>query len=329
MVLAQLSWWPWMKRIVLLVMVSLAGVYPSAHAESTPQNLIREMGLSEVAQTLAVTTQSDCLITPVQDTLDWRAQSTLACLGLEGPADKVLERWQNHPLYGRLRDPGAPAWLRERAADVREFEALLGAVMVAGLSTGYNIVPQSLWPEFDPETTIIYSHSDWQHARQLVALLAIHGLTPTVTPLLKQSKFLFRDEWGDPERELPRLANGQRVIDQLEFELFLHFETPAQVARFGELVTQYAKRDSEEEGGLLYGSWWQPFYRTFAPFEGFHRLVVMLVSYKGFRVNLLSLPQQAKERLIKLRALSDEWQVTPYDIWVNPAFYRFQLGDYR
>lgn len=318
-----------MKHIVLLVLMSLAGVFPSAHAEPTAQDLIREMGLSELAQTLAVTTQSDCLISPAEDTSDWRAQSTLACLGLSGAADTVLERWHNHPVYGRLRDPGTPPWLRERAADVRDFEVLLGAVMVAGLSTGYNIVPQSLWPEFDPETTVIYSHSDWQHARQLVALLAIHGLTPTVTPLLKQSKFLFRDEWGEPERELPRLADGQRVIDQLEFELFLNFETPEQVTRFGELVTQYAKRDSEDEVGLLHGSWWQPFYRTFVPFDQYHRLVVMLVSYRGFRVNLLSLPEEAADRLTRLRALSDEWQVTPYDIWVNPAFYRFQLGDYR
>lgn len=46
-------------------------------------------------------------------------------------------------------------------------------------------------------------------------------------------------------------------------------------------------------------------------------------------MNLLSLPEEAAERLTRLRALSDEWQVMPYDIWVNPAFYRFQLGDYR
>ena len=318
-----------MKYFVWLTLVGLTGGCASTPVEPSPQELIRDMGLSELAQTLTVTTQSDCLIAPAKDTFEWRAQSTLACLGVDGPAETVLELWQNHPVYGRLRDTGAPAWLNERAADVRDFEALLGQVMVAGLSTGYNIVPQSLWPQFDTRTTVIYSHSDWQHARQLVALLALHGLTPEVTPLVKQSKFLFRDEWGEPERELPRLANGQRVVDQLEFELFLHFEGPEQIERFGELVTQYAKRDSEDEEGLLHGSWWQPFYRTFEPIEQYHRLVVMLVSYRGFRVNLLSLPDQAEDRLTKLRALSDEWRVTPYDIWVNPAFYRFQLGDYR
>ncbi|MCR9259210.1 MAG: hypothetical protein NXH95_05780 [Pseudomonadaceae bacterium] len=318
-----------MKYVALLALVSLAGGCQAVNADASAEGLIREMGLSEVAQTLASTSQADCLVAPVQDTIEWRAQSVLACLGFAGPAETVLQRWQNHPVYGRLRDPGAPLWLQERAADLRDFEALLGAAMVAGLSTGYNIVPQALWPEFDAESTVIYSHSDWQHARQLVALLALHGLTPEVTPLVKQSKFVARQEWGNAERDLPTLSNGQRVIDQLEFELFFRFDSPRQVEKFGELVTQYAKRDSQDEVGLIHGAWWQPFYRTFAPFPQLNRLVVMLVSYRGFRVNLLSLPEQAPERLLKLRALSDEWQITPYDIWVNPAFYRFQMGDYR
>ena len=107
------------------------------------------------------------------------------------------------------------------------------------------------------------------------------------------------------------------------------FESIEDIDRFYELVTRYAKKDSPDEPGLIYDAWWQPFYRTFQPSSFGKELTVQLVSFQGYRTNLMSLPKDAEEKLQKLRAMHADWSVEPISIWVNPAFYRFQLGDYR
>ncbi len=201
--------------------------------------------------------------------------------------------------------------------------------MAAGLSTGYNIVPHAMWPQFDATRTVIYGHSDWRHARQLVALLHTESLYPRVIPLVKKSAFLFREGWGQPSHPLKTLANGQIVIDQVEFDIFLEFDNSADVERFAQLVTRYAKKDSEDEAGLIYGAWWQPFYRTLYARPGAHELTVMLLSFRGYRTNLMGLPEQAAARIKILRTLDPEWTVSTYDIWVNPGFYRNQFGEYK
>jgi hypothetical protein len=43
----------------------------------------------------------------------------------------------------------------------------------------------------------------------------------------------------------------------------------------------------------------------------------------------MSMPEEAEEKMAKLRAMHPDWTVTAVDIWVNPGFYRAQLGDYR
>ena len=41
------------------------------------------------------------------------------------------------------------------------------------------------------------------------------------------------------------------------------------------------------------------------------------------------MPDEASAKKAKLEAMHSDWEVEAVDIWVNPAFYRFQLGDYR
>ncbi len=316
-------------RLALLTLGLITAFAAVANEAGSPEALVQQLGLLEVAQTITAETHSACVVTPSEVTAAWQARTLLACLGFAGDSAQIQQQWRAHPVFSRLQETGGPAWLEAAATTVADFEQRLAAAMVAGLSTGYNIVPEELWPDVDPQTTVIYGHADWQHARQLVALLAVNGLHPVVTPLVKKSAFLYRDDWGEPEQELPRLANGQRIVDQLEYDLFMQFASHAEVERFSDLVTLYAKRDSDAETGLIHGAWWQPFYRTLAPFENSHRLTVMLVTYAGYRVNLMSLPDQALQRMEALRKLDVEWRVAPFDIWVNPGFYRGQFGDYR
>ena len=298
------------------------------HGESSSSaDRVRQLGLIELAATLSEQKITRC--SAENDTtgnlLERQAAALLACLDVTGPGMGLLATASFTQLY----ETAAPSWLTRGQAQVASFESRLQNAMAAGLSTGYNVVPQFKWPDFDPTRTVIYGHNDWRHARQLVALLYSEGLRPNVTTLIKKSAFLHRDNWGEPEQPLPTLATGQRYVDQLEYDLFIEFTATADVQRFAELVDRYAKKDSEDEVGLIYGAWWQPFYRTLQPFAGGHQLSVMLVTSGGYRANLMSVPELAAEKVRALKSLDPEWQVATFDIWVNPGFYRNQLGDYR
>ena len=147
--------------------------------------------------------------------------------------------------------------------------------------------------------------------------------------LRKQSAFLYRDDWGPPGRTLPLLDNGQKYIDQLEYDLFFEFEQRTDIEKFAQIIDRYAKKDHADETGLIIDAWWQPFYRTFTPFERGRKLTVLLVTWNGYRANLMSIPSLAAGKLQALRELDAEWQITPIDIWVNPGFYRNQEGKHK
>jgi len=311
-----------------LVIAFILGMSPilSAAANQSMLDTVRSWQLEELAATFSDEKTDRCLVNyPVEgDAETRRAGALLACLG-QDPFGS------NRPpqVLVDLENTGKPDWLLTGAHRIEIFEEKLRKAMVSELTTGYNIVPIPLWPEFDVERTVIYGHSDWKHARQLIALLITEGLKIKVTALVKKSAFLYRDKWGEPAHVLPTLTNGHRYIDQLEYDLFIEFAKPSDIAKFVELVNRYAKKDSESEGGLIHGAWWQPFYRTLVSRPNAHELSVMLVSSDGYRTNLMALPELMAPRLPKLQAIDVDWQIETFSIWVNPGFYRNQLGDYR
>lgn len=316
----------WRIAIILAVATNAS---PIATAQFT--KLLEEFGLTEVAYTLKEEDIDTHLPSSAQDLPAEEKQSLvlLRALNLIGSENEIRRAWEQHSIYTDLTEPEDPAWFKEDKTIIDTFIQQLGKPLEERITSGYNIIPQSLWPSFDKDRTVIYGHNDWKHARQLVALLHTKGLKPKVTPLIKQSAFLFRDDWGEPTRELVKLENGERLVVQNEYDLFIEFDKPADVERFAELVTQYAKKDSDDEPGLLYDSWWQPFYRSLRPTETGHPLTVMLVKYNGYRANLISLPEEAKGKYKKLAGMNPDWDLETASIWVNPGFYRWQLGDYK
>lgn len=316
----------WRIPIILAVAIAASPIAPAQFTK-----LVEAFGLTEVAHTLNQDDISRYLRPSDQElpAVEKPSLALLKALNLTGSENEIRRAWKQHPIYTDLTEPQNPAWFNVDKEIIDTFIQQLGKPLEERITSGYNIVPQSLWPSFDKDRTVIYGHNDWKHARQLIALLHTKGLNPKVTPLVKQSAFLFRDDWGEPTRELVKLENGERLVVQNEYDLFIEFDKPANVERFAELVTQYAKKDSDAEPGLLYDSWWQPFYRVLRPTETGHPLTVMLVNYKGYRANLISLPEEAKEKYDKLVSMNPDWALDTFTIWVNPGFYRWQLGDYK
>lgn len=322
------------QSIQILLLTSGIGLLVSSCTSENRTNylaVVEELELSELAATFDTDKTARFVSESPDGTTkeEQQAAALLNSLDLTGSHQEILARWQKHPIKRFLDTTDEPVWLTEDAATIDAFADKLKESIEHGISTGYNIMPVNRWPTFDPSKTIIYGHNDLKHARQLYALCYSEGLRPQVSFLNKSSAFVFRDDWGEPSVPLIQLKNGDRLVTALEFDLCIEFESKGDIDRFYELVTRYAKKDTPDEPGLIYDAWWQPFYRTFQPSSFGKELTVQLVSFQGYRTNLMSLPKDAEEKLKKLRAMDTEWSVEPIRIWVNPAFYRFQLGDYR
>lgn len=317
---------------ILAGLTAILLLQPSCSKQTTDYTaLVAELELAELATTFneEKTKRLAPKNTDRLPLVDRQSAALLASLGLTGNRADILGLWTTHPIYLKLNKVEEPAWLTLRKGTVMDFASRLTKPLEASISTGYNIVPGSLWPQFDPDRTVVYGHNDWKHAKQLCALLHSEGLKPSITVLQKQSAFIYNDDWGEPTIPLVPLKNGKRLVVGVEFDLFLEFEEKEDVERFAELVTRFAKKDSPDEAGLIHDAWWQPFYRTFIPTTFGQPLTVMLVQYQGYRANLISLPKDASEKIKQIQSLDPDWTVEPVTIWVNPAFYRFQLGDYR
>jgi hypothetical protein len=213
--------------------------------------------------------------------------------------------------------------------EAERMEAWLRAAVGDGISTGYNIVPEKLWPTYDAGRTIIYGHSNIRHARQLLLLLRIHGLHPEFRFVAKTSGFRYREGWGGSTEGLLELSDGGHLVLGEEYDLFLLFDESAGRLRFAEIVSRYAKKNEADQEGLIHGAWWQPFYRTFEPLDSMAEVRMLRVRYKGYRSNIISLMEAAPEKRAELSARFPEMVVDAVPAWVNPSFYRYMGGAFR
>ncbi|QXD24468.1 hypothetical protein F7C95_00750 [Opitutia bacterium ISCC 51] len=293
--------------------------------------ILEEMELSELAATFNEEKTKQFAPPRLKEAgeKERRAAAVLGSLDLNGSRQEMLQQWASHPIQQFLQTAMQPNWMEKDKPIIDAFEKRLAQPIEQRITTGYNIMPENRWPQFDPAKTILYGHNDLKHARQLYALCYSEGMRPRVSFLHKRSAFLFRDDWGEPSVPLVQLNNGDRLVTAQEHDLCIEFEASEDVDRFYDLVTRYAKKDTEDEAGLIHDAWWQPFYRTFQPNSFGNQLTLLLVRYEGYRTNLMSMPEEASEKKNKLEAMHSDWEVEAVDIWVNPAFYRFQLGDYR
>lgn len=255
-------------------------------------------------------------------------------------ADFVAVQSNPHrTLLGRLGDSALHTQLSqvlnwEGLLAERELLNRLGQALSDGLLTGYDLRETAVYDTLPDTHTLIYSHSDLHHLRQLVALLDGAELRAWVYLTPKVSAFLYREGWGGDGAHLVTLDSGVRVVQGREMAVAFRFETTQDRQRFHELVEQYAKRDSEEERGLISGSWWQPFYYTGAPIKGFESISLLVVAGGSVEATLTVLEERTESVMGALAALladggHEAWTIRREQVWVNPAFFRFLQGDFK
>lgn len=245
----------------------------------------------------------------ISDFLD-NNENSLGNISDKNIFEKVLVKWNNTV-------PAKDDFLLEK----------LNIALANGLITGYNLKNSNSYANFDKNLSMSYGHNDIIHAIQLIALLKSEGIDAKVQLEPKTSAFLHNPNWGAPNYTHIILEDGKIVVTPLEYDLKFQFVNNKDKIKFTKLVDLYAKKDSENQKGLIYKSWWQPFIQT-GKIEGYQMLISHLVKNGDFEANILTLPKSSKDFITFMKKESN-LKVTTQEIWVNPAFYRFMEGDYK
>ena len=203
----------------------------------------------------------------------------------------------------------------------------LNIALAKKLTTGYNIKIKSTYANFNPELSLSYGHNGIKHANQLIALMKSEGLDAKVQIEPKTSAYLHMPDWGEPATPNIVMEDGQIVIIPLEYDLQFEFKDKADKMKFIQLIDKYAKKDEVDEENLIYDAWWQPFLQT-EKIDGFEKLIVNIASEGEYEAYVLTLPKKS-DALIKELAKNKNLKLKTKEVYVNPSFYRFMLGEYK
>ena len=203
----------------------------------------------------------------------------------------------------------------------------LNIALAKKLTTGYNIKIKSTYANFNPELSLSYGHNGIKHANQLIALMKREGLDAKVQIEPKTSAYLHMPDWGEPATPNIVMEDGQIVITPLEYDLQFEFKDKADKMKFIQLIDKYAKKDEVDEENLIYDAWWQPFLQT-EKIDGFEKLIVNIASEGEYEAYVLTLPEKS-DALIKELAKNKNLKLKTKEVYVNPSFYRFMLGEYK
>lgn len=203
----------------------------------------------------------------------------------------------------------------------------LNIALAKKLTTGYNIKIKSTYANFNPELSLSYGHNGIKHANQLIALMKSEGLDAKVQIEPKTSAYLHMPDWGEPATPNIVMEDGQIVITPLEYDLQFEFKDKADKMKFIQLIDKYAKKDEVDEENLIYDAWWQPFLQT-EKIDGFEKLIVNSASEGEYEAYVLTLPEKS-DALIKELAKNKNLKLKTKEVYVNPSFYRFMLGEYK
>ncbi|MBL8164438.1 MAG: hypothetical protein JNJ61_20790 [Anaerolineae bacterium] len=199
-----------------------------------------------------------------------------------------------------------------------------------GIITGYNLKRTSLNADFDPQRTIIYGHANIDHARQLIALLRSEGLDARVQLEPKTSAFLYLAEWGEPtaspEFQVEALDDGNYIAYAKEYDLVFEFSDTATRDLFDTIIKTYAKKDADDEPGLILGSWWQPLYSSTVAIPDYIAVKNNVVYVGDFYLQSFSLTENSEAIIDSFTSDYPSGTVEVWDLWVNEAFHNYLLG---
>ncbi|WP_053376982.1 S-layer homology domain-containing protein [Paenibacillus sp. FJAT-27812] len=206
-----------------------------------------------------------------------------------------------------------------------KLQELVNTALKQDLITGYNIKDSRFNANFVDSLSLIYGHSDFNHAIQLIGLLRSEGLNAKVQFEPKTSAFIFLAEWGTPGPNVVKIENGNYISYSKEYDLAFEFATAADKAAFQDVILKYAKKDKADQTGLIIASWWQPLYYSQTELKDYEIITNNFITDPDspYTVNPFSLNEDSEKVVAGLKAIDPSVNVTPIQFWVDKPFYRY------
>ena len=223
-----------------------------------------------------------------------------------------------------------------------ELEDVGTKLVLDGIVTGYGLKYAGYEAHFLDPYTIKYSHSDYQHAVQLAGLMRSEGMDGYIQLEPKVSVYEYLKEWGTPPAPSPTYAvqeteNGRFLCYSIEYDLMIEFDSAEDKEKFHGLIENYAKKYDDrvdEEGNvtakLLAESWWQPLYSSATPVKNgeFQEMIDNVVYDRTgkYSIHTFTLSEGTSAVTNKVAEIAPELGMSPFKIYVNPAFIRYVTG---
>ncbi|OPH58932.1 hypothetical protein BC351_21565 [Paenibacillus ferrarius] len=225
------------------------------------------------------------------------------------------------------------AWKTEDLITASELRAVFDDALKKNLVTGYNLKDARFDANFDKKLSLTYGHSDITHAIQLIGLLRSENIHAKVQLEPKTSAFIYLKEWGEPTQsddyQVVQIENGNFIAYAKEYDIEFEFDNAEQKDQFQQVILQYAKKNSEDQSGLIYSSWWQPLYYSLTEIKDYQVIANNKISKGHYYAQSFSLSDKAAAVAEGIKKINPSLTVDSYKFWVNAPFYHYLLGDFK
>lgn len=329
----------------LFIAVKAAGIqelsytYPAEKVNSS----LKTLGLSssrvqgKAAAEVAAAVDSGLLpqslyketVTATQASSTYAATLLGQVLELNGKYKHSIGKSTDADIYSKLSN----AYKTSDLISAPDLRAIVNEALENNDVTGYNLKDSRFDSNFIESLKITYGHDDIKHAKQLIGLLRSEGIEADIQLQPKTSAFIYLKEWGTPKEtenyKVEQIANGNYIAYAKEYDLDFEFNNVEDKARFNEIILAYAKKNSDEQKDLLYGSWWQPLYYSTTAMSDYKVIVNNKIAKGNYYAQSFMLKENAGEVAAVFKKLAPDAEVTSYKLWVDGPFYNYLQGGFE
>lgn len=248
-------------------------------------------------------------------------------LSFTGAYKHYLGYVSDSDIYGKIYQ----AWTSSSLIDAPQLRKVVDEAVKQSLVTGYNLKDSRYNANFDPALTLTYGHSDITHAIQLIGLLKSEGLDAKVQFEPKTSAFLYLKEWGEPTQtpdyKVVQIENGNYIAYSKEYDLSFEFANAAEKNAFDTVIHTFAKKNEENQKGLIYGSWWQPLYFSANELKGYQKITNNLIEKDHYIAQSFSLNEKSAAVAAGFKKIDPSVSVKAYEFWVDQPFFNYLNGE--
>ena len=248
-------------------------------------------------------------------------------LAFTGGYKNYLGDTAEEDIYGKLYQ----AWNTSTLIEAPELKKVVDEGLKQNLVTGYNLKDARYDSHFDPKLSITYGHSDITHAIQLVGLLRSEGISAKLQFEPKTSAFIYLKEWGEPQEtpdyKVVQIENGNYIAYSKEYDIGFEFADQADKERFDAIISKYAKKNAEDQKGLLIASWWQPLYTSDTKLPNYLEITNNKIVKGNFIAQSFSLNEKSADVVAGFKKLDPSINITAYKFWADQPFYNYLQGE--